>query len=119
MRASECQGSGKKRRNRSLQKRKSTRTKINVEPKLSSTYIFADIPQFEPFTSGTQQRLGALRHIGELRGPHFFRAALRNQELRPNRGGPSYWEGAVDYTGSHTGVGYLEMTGYDAPVKLP
>ena len=47
------------------------------------------------------------------------RATLRNQELRPGRGGPSYWEGAVDYTGSHAGVGYLEMTGYDAPVKLP
>jgi predicted secreted hydrolase len=45
-------------------------------------------------------------------------AALRNQELRSTRGGPSYWEGAVDYTGSHKGVGYLEMTGYDAPVTF-
>ena len=47
------------------------------------------------------------------------RAALRDQRLRPARGGPSYWEGAVDYSGSHKGVGYLEMTGYEAPVKLP
>jgi len=31
---------------------------------------------------------------------------------------PSYWEGAVDFTGSHTGVGYLEMTGYDKPIQL-
>jgi predicted secreted hydrolase len=46
------------------------------------------------------------------------RGALRNQELRAQHGGPSYWEGAVDYSGSHKGVGYLEMTGYDAPVKL-
>ena len=45
-------------------------------------------------------------------------AALRNQELHAKRGGPSYWEGAVDYSGSHKGVGYLEMTGYDGPVKL-
>jgi predicted secreted hydrolase len=47
------------------------------------------------------------------------RAALRNQELRPLHGGPSYWEGAMDYSGTHKGAGYLEMTGYSAPVKLP
>lgn len=41
------------------------------------------------------------------------RAALPNQELTASHGGPTYWEGAVDYTGSGTGVGYLEMTGYD------
>ena len=23
-----------------------------------------------------------------------------------------YWEGPIDFHGSHTGVGYLEMTGY-------
>ena len=23
-----------------------------------------------------------------------------------------YWEGPISFTGSHTGVGYLEMTGY-------
>lgn len=31
---------------------------------------------------------------------------------------PSYWEGAVDLKGSHTGSGYLEMTGYDKPIRL-
>ncbi len=46
------------------------------------------------------------------------RALLPNQELRAKQGGPSYWEGAVDYSGTHTGVGYLEMTGYDGPVKF-
>jgi predicted secreted hydrolase len=35
---------------------------------------------------------------------------------------PNYWEGAVDYQGTIasqpiSGVGYLEMTGYDKPVK--
>jgi len=30
--------------------------------------------------------------------------------------GPNYWEGAVTYSGSRTGVGYLEMTGYDKPL---
>ena len=46
-------------------------------------------------------------------------AALNEQELRPEDGiGPSYWEGAVRYSGSAGGVGYLEMTGYDKPVRL-
>lgn len=26
----------------------------------------------------------------------------------------SYWEGPISFSGTHTGVGYLEMTGYDA-----
>ncbi len=46
-------------------------------------------------------------------------AALKEQELRAlDAAGPSYWEGAVRYSGSQTGVGYLEMTGYDKPVRL-
>ena len=41
---------------------------------------------------------------------------MRNQEL----GGdsvftPRYWEGAMDFKGTKTGVGYLEMTGYAGP----
>ncbi len=42
---------------------------------------------------------------------------LREQELK-SKTGPTYWEGAVDYTGSHHGSGYLEMTGYDGAVKF-
>jgi predicted secreted hydrolase len=46
-------------------------------------------------------------------------AALDAQELAPDdRAGPAYWEGAVTYSGSATGAGYLEMTGYDKPVRL-
>ena len=46
-------------------------------------------------------------------------AALDHQELPArNAAGPTYWEGAVRYSGSATGVGYLEMTGYDKPVRL-
>lgn len=37
---------------------------------------------------------------------------LRNQKLR------DYWEGAMDYSGSQTGAGYLEMTGYEGRVRL-
>ena len=46
------------------------------------------------------------------------RAVLPNQELRAKAGGPSYWEGAVDYSGTHKGVGYLEMTGYEGDAGL-
>jgi predicted secreted hydrolase len=43
------------------------------------------------------------------------RAVLPNQELRGN---PNYWEGAVDYSGTQKGVGYIEMTGYEGQAKL-
>lgn len=43
-------------------------------------------------------------------------AAVQNQELKTN--GTSYWEGAVVYTGSNKGAGYLEMTGYDKPIRF-
>jgi len=49
---------------------------------------------------------------------------LQSQELyTPNSISPGYWEGAVDYNGTaHNkpikGVGYLEMTGYLAPLHL-
>jgi predicted secreted hydrolase len=46
------------------------------------------------------------------------KAVMPNQELRAKQGGPSYWEGAVDYRGTHTGVGYLEMTGYEGAVRF-
>jgi predicted secreted hydrolase len=50
---------------------------------------------------------------------------MRNQELN-TRGstGVTYWEGAVDVTGSFGGIpvrgeGYVELTGYDAPLRAP
>jgi predicted secreted hydrolase len=47
------------------------------------------------------------------------RAAFPDQELATgDAGGDSYWEGAVEYSGTHGGVGYLEMTGYAKPVRL-
>ena len=46
-------------------------------------------------------------------------AALENQELvAEDESTASYWEGAVSYTGSSRGVGYLEMTGYNRAMKL-
>jgi predicted secreted hydrolase len=46
------------------------------------------------------------------------RAVLPDQELRSKSRAGNYWEGAVDYSGSQTGVGYLEMTGYEGQVKF-
>jgi predicted secreted hydrolase len=46
------------------------------------------------------------------------KAALPDQELGGEHNGPNYWEGAVTYSGSTSGVGYLEMTGYDKPVEM-
>ncbi len=50
---------------------------------------------------------------------------LDNQELVASQGSPSpsYWEGAVTYTGTihqqpTQGLGYLEMTGYSQPLRL-
>jgi len=46
-------------------------------------------------------------------------AAVREQELvAADDPGLTYWEGAVTYSGSSPGVGYLEMTGYSGAVKF-
>jgi predicted secreted hydrolase len=46
-------------------------------------------------------------------------AAVDAQELKgEGESLPSYWEGAVVYTGTRGGVGYLEMTGYLRPMRL-
>jgi predicted secreted hydrolase len=46
-------------------------------------------------------------------------AALADQELiSEDAAGPTYWEGAVSYSGSSAGIGYLEMTGYAKPMRL-
>jgi predicted secreted hydrolase len=44
-------------------------------------------------------------------------AAIPDQELVDSQG-PTYWEGAVTYTGSASGLGYLEMTGYTKRMQL-
>lgn len=44
-------------------------------------------------------------------------AAIPNQELAfPHA--TTYWEGAVRYSGSQKGVGYMELTGYAGPVRM-
>jgi predicted secreted hydrolase len=49
---------------------------------------------------------------------------LKSQELASRSGVvPSYWEGAMEFYGTREGAavdgaGYLEMTGYDRPVRF-
>ena len=45
-------------------------------------------------------------------------AAIPDQELSEGKDGNTYWEGAVTYSGTARGVGYIEMTGYAKPVKM-
>jgi predicted secreted hydrolase len=46
-------------------------------------------------------------------------AAIPDQELvSEEESSPSYWEGAVVYSGTSAGRGYLEMTGYAKPMRL-
>jgi len=59
--------------------------------------------------------------IPRLRMEFDVTTPLKNQELT-NNFGPSYWEGAIDASGSRDnspldGTGYLEMTGYAEPSK--
>lgn len=45
--------------------------------------------------------------------------AVPDQELVPkDAASPAYWEGAVVYSGSSIGAGYLEMTGYAKAMQL-
>ena len=47
---------------------------------------------------------------------------LADQELVASNGGTTYWEGSVDVqdatTHAHRGIGYVELTGYTAPLSL-
>jgi len=66
----------------------------------------------------TRYPIGWRIKIPTLRLALDCKAALSQQELVGEHDDHNYWEGAVTYSGSATGVGYLEMTGYDKPVGM-
>ncbi|MBY0507317.1 MAG: hypothetical protein K2X03_25610 [Bryobacteraceae bacterium] len=94
----------------------------------------------DPYSSGTLvERDGQTRHLSRIKmtpGRRWknypvewtveaaglkliVKSRLDAQELLSKRPqSPTYWEGAVAITGDATGVGYLEMTGYDKPVSF-
>jgi predicted secreted hydrolase len=110
------------------------RTDGTIDPYSSGTYIARDgratqlsraAFDLRPSEWWTSPKTGAkypIRwHISipSLRLDLDCAAAVSDQELvGDDEATPSYWEGAVVYTGTHAGVGYLEMTGYAKPMRL-
>jgi predicted secreted hydrolase len=81
--------------------------------------------QLEPLETWTSPKSGARYPVRwrvtvpSLKIQLECAAAIPDQELvSADDSGPTYWEGAVSYSGSGKGVGYLEMTGYDKPVRM-
>ena len=106
----------------------------SVEPYSSGTWIDAQgrarhlrLPEFEltPGRSWTSQQTRAVYPVEwNVRVPSLQMdvkvfTRLDSQELAgKSKTSPVYWEGAVEVTGSHTGRGYLEMTGYAGALRM-
>jgi predicted secreted hydrolase len=99
----------------------------SIDPFSSGTYIDADGKAhhlrrndftLQPVSTWQKYPVAWRLEIPSLKISLTCRAVLENQRLRSKGSGPSYWEGAVDYSGSHKGVGYLEMTGYEGAVSF-
>ena len=102
----------------------------SVDPYSSGTFVdargqsfflsvkdFTMTPTGETWTSPLSKGTYPLRWHVSIPGQGLeldVATPLDSQELTSTIG-PSYWEGAVDVTGSAHGVGYLEMTGYATP----
>jgi predicted secreted hydrolase len=74
-----------------------------------------------PHTGGTYPSGWHLR-VPSAKVDLVLTPVLLDQELANTVGGTSYWEGAVDVddaaTHRHVGQGYVELTGYAAPISL-
>jgi predicted secreted hydrolase len=112
----------------------------SIDPFSSGTYVdaqgktaplrFADFslePLGEKWTSPATHAVYPIHwklSIPRLRMELEVKTPLDSQELTGNtKLAPNYWEGAIVMTGERnaqplSGVGYLEMTGYDLPVHL-
>ena len=110
------------------------RTDGSLDSYSAGTFIAPDGPatrvkrqdfRLEPLESWTNPRTGARYPVAwRISVPSMgvalvCRAAPPNQELvAEDAVGPTYWEGAVTFSGSASGVGYLEMTGYGKRMRL-
>jgi predicted secreted hydrolase len=99
----------------------------SIDPWSSGTYIDAEGKShhlrredftLQPLTKWDKYPVEWRIQVPSLHIDLVSKALLPDQELRSPAGGPVYWEGAVDYTGSQTGVGYLEMTGHKGAVRM-
>jgi predicted secreted hydrolase len=103
------------------------RRKDGIDPTSSGTYIdaagkahhlsAADF-RLTPLEKWTHYPVHWRIEVSSLKLQLDCTAAVDDQELKTSKGGSTYWEGAVDYSGTARGVGYLEMTGYATPVVL-
>jgi predicted secreted hydrolase len=93
----------------------------SIDPYSSGTFIDAsgkarhlrrDEFSLEPISYAGKYPVEWHLRVPSLHVDLTCRAVLPNQKLK------EYWEGAVNYSGTQTGVGYLEMTGYDGPVRF-
>ena len=96
----------------------------SIDPYSSGTFVDADGKahhlkkddfSLQPLAKWQRYPIEWRIRVPSLKVDIICRAVLPNQELR---GRANYWEGAVDYSGTQKGVGYLEMTGYDKPVSF-
>jgi predicted secreted hydrolase len=90
-----------------------------------ATHLTRNAFQLQPLDFWTSPKTGArypLRwriSIPSLQLTLECAATVAGQELISEDAAiPTYWEGAVTYSGSVTGAGYLEMTGYVQPVHF-
>ena len=96
-----------------------------VDPAGRSTHLVRDDFSMTPGETWTSPITGGVYPVEwRLQVPRLnidlqLTTPLNSQEvISGNSAAPSYWEGAIDLEGSHRGVGYLEMTGYDEPIRL-
>jgi predicted secreted hydrolase len=87
-----------------------------IDAKGKSSHLTASEFRLQPLSYWGKYPVKWLIEVPGLKLKLECQAALQNQELAAN--GNKYWEGAVTYSGSQRGAGYLEMTGYDKPIRL-
>lgn len=96
-----------------------------IAPDGSATHLKRADFQLQPLGYWTSPKTGARYPIKwritvlPLKLTLECAAAIPAQELvSEDAASPTYWEGAVTYTGGSPGVGYLEMTGYGKAMRL-
>ena len=97
-----------------------------IAPDGRTTHLKRDDFELQPAAFWTSPRTGARYPVEwRIRVPSLqlsldCSAAIPDQELVSEDAGatPTYWEGAVSYSGSARGAGYLEMTGYTSPMRF-
>ena len=98
--------------------------KGEAKPLDASQFVLTPEQHWQSPESGQQYSVGWKISVPNLQLELTERTPLKQQELfSKDRLSPSYWEGAVTYTGTMRsnpvqGVGYLEMTGYAGAMHL-